>query len=162
MNRVGYSGAKIYYTCLTNLKKYTSKYLAGCIRTDWKSFCFWHWWDNKIKSPNVRFPHTNFFWSPASTQSMCSTTLCPSWHSVQSPSCSQFSSQYLINQKPDSSSFYSSSHILFILCTTLFKACFFYYRSVCFACLRWMNPCPRQQAYLSPVFNLQLQWVLQI
>ena len=54
--------------------------------------------------------------------SLHDTTLCPSWHSVQSPSCSQFSSQYLIKQNPDSSSFYSSSHILFILCTTLFKA----------------------------------------
>jgi len=32
MNRVGYSGAKIYYTCLINLKKYASKCLVGCIR----------------------------------------------------------------------------------------------------------------------------------
>ena len=52
----------------------------------------------------------------------CDTTMCPSWHSVQSPSCSEFSSQYLIKQKPRSSSFYSLSHVLFILRTTLFKA----------------------------------------
>ena len=75
INRVGYLGAKIYYTCVINFKKYTSKCLAECIRIDLNSFCFWNWWDNKIKSPNVRFTHTNFFRSPASTQPMCYHTL---------------------------------------------------------------------------------------
>ena len=159
MNRVGYSGAKTYYTCLINFKKYTSQCLAGCIRTEWNSFCFWNRWENKIKTLNVRFPHKNFFRSPASTQS-CDTTRCPSWHSVQSLSCSQFSSQYLIEQKPDSYSFNSSSHILFILCTTLFKA-FPFITDLCVlhSWGEWIFAYDSRRIYN---LFLQLQWIQQI
>jgi hypothetical protein len=143
MNRIGYSGAKVYYIFIINFNKYTSKCLSGYIRTDKTVFVFGTA-ENKIKNLDVHF-HTRTS-SVSSLNSLHDSTLCPSWHSIQSPSYSNFSSQYLITQKPHSFSSLSQVCVHFIHYSL--QRVFFWYWCVCFAILRCLKLCPRKQAHL--------------
>jgi hypothetical protein len=87
MNRVAYSGGKMYYICIINFKKYTSTSLSGYIRTDETDFVFEI--GEKIKSEFKCALSKQELLPVSSLNSVQDTTLCLSWHSIQSPSCSR-------------------------------------------------------------------------